>query len=144
MFEVTACVLEIFLDSRRLALEHVLEVHVAADVQLVGAVQDDAAVLEQLGHDAVGDGRADLALDVVADDRDARGAELLGPLRRAGDEDGQRVDEGDLRVDGALRVELRRRLRADGQVADQDVGARVLRACTTSTAVSSDSSIVSR
>ena len=29
------------------ALGHVLEVHVAADVELVGAVQDHAAVLEQ-------------------------------------------------------------------------------------------------
>ncbi len=53
-----------------LTLEHVLEVHVAADVQLVRTVQHDAAILEQLGPHAVRDGGADLALDVVADDRD--------------------------------------------------------------------------
>ena len=52
-----------------LALEHVLEVHVAAEVQLVRAVEREAAVLEQAGEDAVHDRRADLALDVVADDR---------------------------------------------------------------------------
>src|SRR3712207_6602060 len=48
-----------------LALEHVLEVHVAAHVELVGAVEHDAAVLEQLGQHAVGDGGTDLALYVV-------------------------------------------------------------------------------
>ena len=72
-----------------LALEHVHEVHVAADVELVGAVEDDAAVLEQLGQHAVGDGRADLALDVVTDDRHPGGGELVRPLLGAGDEDRQ-------------------------------------------------------
>ena len=38
------------LGLQAVALEHVLEVHVAADVQLHGALQDDAAVLEQLRH----------------------------------------------------------------------------------------------
>ena len=53
-----------------LALEHVLEVHVPAEVELVGVVEGQAAVLEQPGEDPVDDGGADLALDVVADDRD--------------------------------------------------------------------------
>ena len=47
--------------------------------------------------------------------------ELLRPLGRAGDEHRQRVDEGDLGVDGALGVELRGLLGADRQVADQHV-----------------------
>ena len=109
-----------------LALEHVLEVHVAADVELVGAVQRDAAVLEQLRHDAVRDGGADLALDVVADDRDAGVLELLGPLGVGGDEHGQGVDEGDARVDRALRVELVGVLGAHREVGHDDVGLRVL------------------
>src|SRR3990172_1373479 len=54
-----------------LALEHVEEVRVAAEVQLVGPVDPNAAVHEQPGEDAVGDRRPDLALDVVADDRQA-------------------------------------------------------------------------
>ena len=64
-----------------LALEHVLEVHVAADVELVGAVEHHAAVLEQAGEDAMDDRRADLALDVVADDREAGVGESLAPTR---------------------------------------------------------------
>ena len=47
--------------------------------------------------------------------------ELLGPLRGAGDEDRQRVDEGDAGVDGALGVELGGVLGAHRQVADEHV-----------------------
>src|SRR3712207_7969002 len=47
------------LGLQALALEHVLEVHVAADVELHRAVELHAAVLEQLGQHPVGDGRAD-------------------------------------------------------------------------------------
>src|SRR5947209_28678 len=83
-----------------------------------------APVLEQPGQHPVGDGGADLALDVVTDDRDAGGPELLGPLRGAGDEHRQGVDEGDAGVDGALRVELRGVLGPDRQVADQHVDLR--------------------
>ena len=90
---VTDCVFEIFFDSQPLALEHVLEVHVAAEVELVRAVDRDAAVLEEAGEHAVRDGGADLALDVVADDRDAGVGELLRPLGVAGDEHRDRVHE---------------------------------------------------
>ena len=109
------------LGLQALPLKHVLEVHVAAHVELVGAVQHDTAVLEELGQHPVGDGRADLALDVVTDDRDTGVGELLRPRRGAGDEDGQRVDERHVGVDGALGVELCRLLRPDGQVADHHV-----------------------
>ena len=105
------------------ALQHVHEVHVAAEVQLVGAEQLDPAVLEQLGHHAVRDGGADLGLDVVTDDRHAGLGELRGPLRVGGDEHRQRVHEGDMRVDRALGVEAVRLVRTDRQVGDQDVGA---------------------
>ena len=54
------------------ALEHVLEVHVAADVKLVRAVEHEPALLEQSRENTVSDGRTELALDVVADNRDAR------------------------------------------------------------------------
>ena len=66
---VTDWVFEIFFDFEPLALQHVLEVHVAAEVELVGAVERHAPVLEEAGEDAVHDRGADLALDVVADDR---------------------------------------------------------------------------
>ena len=105
-----------------LALEHVLEVHVAAEVELVGVVEGQAAVLEEPGEDAVHDGRADLALDVVADDRHAGVAELAGPLGVGGDEDGDGVDEGHAGVEAGLGVVALGLLGADRQVGDQDVG----------------------
>ena len=40
-----------------LSFEHVLEVHIAAEVQLVCAVKDQAPVLEQASQDPVGDRR---------------------------------------------------------------------------------------
>lgn len=52
--------------------------------------------------------------------------ELVRPLLGTGDEDRESVDERDLGVDGALRVELRSDLGAYGQVADEDVDLAVL------------------
>ncbi len=103
------------------AVQHVLEVHVAADVELHGALEADTAVLEELRHDAVGDGGTDLGLDVVADDGQAGVDELLGPLRVGGDEHRQGVDERAARVDGGLGVELVGLLGTDRQVGDDDV-----------------------
>ena len=85
-----------------LALEHVLEVHVAAHVELVRVVERQAAVLEEAGENAVDDGGADLALDVVAHDRHAGVTELAGPRGVRGDEDRDGVDEGDAGVEAGL------------------------------------------
>ena len=109
-----------------IALQHVLEVHVAADVELVGPIDSDAAVLEQLRKHSVGDGGAYLGLDVVANDRDTSVFELLGPLGSSRDEDRKRVHERYPGVDGALRVEPRGIFGTDGQVADQNVSFAVL------------------
>ena len=68
---------------------------------------------------------ADLALDVVADDRHAGVLELLGPFGVARDEHRNGVHEGDARVERGLGVVLLGLLRTDGQVRDEDVGARV-------------------
>ena len=64
----------------------------------------------------------DLALDVVADDRDAGVTELAGPLGVRGDEDGDGVDEGDTRIEAGLGVVALGPLGADREVGDQDVG----------------------
>src|SRR6266511_1797440 len=74
------------------ALEHVEEVGVAADVQLHRAVEMDAAVSEERGQDPVRDGGADLRLDVVADDGYARLLEAALPVGLARDEDRHAVD----------------------------------------------------
>ena len=57
-----------FLGFQAFALEHVHEIGVAAEVQLVGVIQAHPAVDEQAGQDAVEDGGAHLALDIIADD----------------------------------------------------------------------------
>ena len=119
-------VLADLLGLQALALEHVEEVRVAAEVELVGAVDADAAVAEEAGEDAVDDGGADLALDVVADDGDAGDAEAVGPVFLAGDEDGDAVDEGALGVEDLFDVPLGGFLAADGKVVDDDVDFAVL------------------
>ena len=63
------------------------------------------------------DGGADLALDVVADDRHAGVGELLGPDRVARDEHRDRVHERHPGVEAALRVVLLRVLGPDREVA---------------------------
>ena len=102
-----------------LALEHVQEVGVAAEVQLVGAVDPHAAVHEEARQHAMRDRGAHLALDVVADDRQARLGESALPVRLAADEDRDGVDERDAGLDGLLGVPLGRQLAADRQVADR-------------------------
>ena len=82
---------------------------------------DQPAVLEETGQDPVHDRRAHLALDVVAHDRDAGVTEATGPHRVGRDEDGNRVHEGDTRIEAGLRVVALRLLGADRQIGDQDV-----------------------
>ncbi len=86
-----------------LALEHVVEVHVAADVQLRGAQQLHAAIVEQSRQRAVHDRRADLRLDVVADDRHSGLLEALVPVLLASDEHRDAVDESRSRPRGSAR-----------------------------------------
>ena len=69
----------------------------------------------------MGDGCAHLTLDVVSDDRQACILELLRPRRSSGDEHGKGVNESAASVNRALRIEPRGILRADGQVAHDDV-----------------------
>ena len=104
--------------------EHVEEVGVAAGVELVGAVELDAALGEQVGQHAMDDGGAELRLDVVADERHAGAAEALGPSAIAGDEDRDAVDEGDAGLERAFGVELGRLLAADRQIVQHHVGVR--------------------
>ena len=109
-----------------LALQHVVEVHVAAEVELVGPVELHATLAEQVGQHTVEDRRADLALDVVADDRQPAVGEALGPVRLRGDEDRDAVDECAAGFQDLLDVPLGRHLRADRQVVHDHIGAGVL------------------
>ena len=69
------------------AFQHVDEIRVAAEVQLIGVIQVYAAVDEQAGQHTVQDGGAHLALDIIADDRQAAFGKPLAPVFRGGDED---------------------------------------------------------
>jgi hypothetical protein len=70
----------------------------------------------------VDDRRPDLALDVVADDRQPGLLEALVPVVLAGDEDRQAVDEADAGGERLLDVPLGRLLGPDRQVTDEDIG----------------------
>src|SRR4051794_21200364 len=109
-----------------LALEHVVEVHVAADVELRGAQHLHAALVEEARERAVDDRRADLRLDVVADDRQAGLAEAPVPVVLARDEDRDAVHEGAAGLEDLLDVPLRGLLGADREVGDDDVGVGLL------------------
>src|SRR4051812_12113190 len=74
------------LGLQALALEHVLEIRVAAEIELIGPVETDAALAKQVGQDAMDDGGSDLALDVVAHDRKATLLEALAPFGIGRDE----------------------------------------------------------
>ncbi len=75
-----------------LALQHVVKVGVAADVQLHGAFQAHAALAEEARQHAMHNGCPDLALDVVTDHREIGLFEALLPVLFAPDEDRNAVD----------------------------------------------------
>ena len=127
-----------------LALEHVHEVHVAAEVELVGLLDFDTAVFEEAGEVAVDDRGADLGLDVVADDRHTGIDKALRPLRVRGDEHGDAVDEPNSGLEGCLGVELGGLFRTDRQVGDEHVGSAVAQGGHHVDGSSADSSTVSR
>ncbi len=81
------------MDSRRVALQHIEEIGIAAEIQLVGSFQLDAAIAEEPGQNAVHDGGADLRLDIIADHRQAAFDEAILPVFLAGDEDRDAVDQ---------------------------------------------------
>ncbi len=85
-----------------------------------------AALVEEARQRAVHDRRADLRLDVVADDRQPGLLEAVVPVVLARDEDGDAVDEAAAGLEHLLDVPLGRLLGADRQVGDDDVGLRVL------------------
>ena len=74
----------------------------------------------------MGDRRADLALDVVADDRHAALLEAILPVLLAGDEDRDAIDEAAAGLEHLLDIPLGRHLGANRQIGDDDVGLGVL------------------
>src|SRR5210317_1897683 len=67
------------------------------------------------------DSGAKLGFDVVADQRQPSGAETLGPLRTAGDENRYAVDDRNLCGQRTIHIKLGSLLGADRQEVDQDL-----------------------
>jgi hypothetical protein len=105
-----------------LTFQHVEKVGVAAEIQLVGAVDAHAALPEEIGEQPVNDGRADLALDVVADQRQPALFEALPPLRARSDEHRDAVDESAACFEGAFGIKAGRLFRTHRQVGHQHFG----------------------
>jgi len=123
---VTAWVLEIFLDSSSLPLEHVQEVHVAPTLSCMVRSSCTPRSSNSLAITRWVMVAPTWLLMSSTDDRHTRVGELLGPHRVGSDEHGQRVDEGHVGVDGALGVELIGLLGPHRQVGHHDVDVRVL------------------
>ena len=109
-----------------LALQHVEEVGVAAEVQLIRAIQAHAAIFKQARQHAMRDRRADLALDVVADDGQPGFFKAALPVFLAGDEHRNAVDERAARAQNLLHVPLGGFLAADRQIRHHHVRLGVL------------------
>src|SRR3546814_13007796 len=81
---------------------------VAAEIELVGAIQAHPALAKQVCQHAMDDGSADLRLDVVADDRQAALGKPAAPVVLRSDEDGNAIDEGASDFEDLLDIPLGR------------------------------------
>ena len=96
-----------------LALEHVHEIGVTTKIKLIGAIQPHAAIAEKIRQDTMGDRRADLRFDVVANNRQTGFLETPLPVRLRGDENRDAIDETTPRLKDLLDIPLRRRFGAN-------------------------------
>ena len=86
------------------AFKHVEEVCIAAEVELIGAVDFYAAIHEQAGEDTMNDRCADLAFDVIAENGQTRICKAFAPIFRGCDENGNGIDQGAARFDDLFHV----------------------------------------
>jgi len=73
-----------FLRGQAMSVEHIEKISVAAGIELVSPFQLDTTLLEQVGQYAVGNGRPNLRLDVITDNRNILCLKTLGPYGIAG------------------------------------------------------------
>ena len=143
---VTDCVFEIFFDSSRSRSSMFLKSMLPPKLSWYVWSMRDAAVLEQAGEHAVHDGGADLALDVVADDRARRRpSNFCAHSGSLAMNTGMALTNADAGVEAGLRVVALRLLGADRAGSDTSTSARASRsAWATSTGSAGDSSTISR
>src|SRR5699024_3062004 len=104
-----------------LAFQHVLKVHVAANIELVGAVYGDTAGLKECRQGTVGDGCTNLGVDVVSNNGYSGIVEILGPFWVRSDKHLQRVDKSNTGIHGSLGIVLSSLFGTYRQIGDQDV-----------------------
>src|SRR3981081_4519829 len=74
-----------------LTLQHVLEVCIATEVELVGMIEPDTPTAEQIGQHPMDNRRSDLTLDIVANERQPGPLKSAPPYRIGSDEHGDTV-----------------------------------------------------
>ena len=93
-----------FLRGQAMSVEHIEKISVASGIELVGPFQLDTTLLEQVGQDAVGNGRPNLGLDVITDNRNILCLKTLGPYGVAGDKYWYIVDKCNIGFQRAIRI----------------------------------------
>lgn len=115
------------------SFEHIQEIRISAGIELIGSLECDAAVREKSAQRSMNDGRADLILDVIADDRQLRKTKPIGPSAIGGDKNGNTIHHCDMGFEAGLCIVTNRALRPDRQIADKHFASRARSVSATST-----------
>src|SRR5439155_4039343 len=102
--------------------EHVQKIGVATGVELISALDLDAAFPEKIDNGAVKHGRAELRFNVVSNDRQIFVRKTFRPNRIASNENGDVVNERDASFERATGVKLDCFFGADREIIDHDLG----------------------
>ena len=70
-----------FFRLQAITFQHVQEIGVAAEIELVSAIHTHATLAKKIRENAMSDGRADLGFYVVADNREPARLKSLLPVR---------------------------------------------------------------
>ena len=120
--------LGLFLGSQTVAVEHVEKIGVAAGIELIGTLQLDPALGEQIGQRAVNYSSTHLGLDVVTNNGDTGLFKMPCPpsFRIAGDKNRHIVDECQAGLQCAACIKPGRLLGADREIIQEDFRAGFL------------------
>ncbi len=115
-----------FFTGEAAAFEHIEEVGVTADIELITRIDRHAALLGEFHQDAMRDGGAELRFHIVADDGKSRSLESSGPHGIAADENGDAIDHRHAGFKAGFGIKFRPLLAADREVVHEDGGSGFL------------------
>ena len=113
-----------FLRLQPLALEHVHEIGVAAEIELISAIKPHAAFAKQIRQHPMRDRGTHLRLDVVTNDRQTPLLETVLPIFLRRNEDWNAIDEGAARLEHLFDIPFRGHFRTDRQIIHHHIGSR--------------------